>query len=145
MEEKQEYNPIKQYLEHGLEDKEVFLWDEEIDKLLYYARKMDAYYANVGIRKERLEHNPREQAFHDQWLKENKAVTGVDFGQGILQDLFITHGKNALERDKIDLKINNRDRMIAATVMQWLGSNVGMSFLHEALGQCGYKIVSDKK
>ena len=33
-----------------------------------------------------------------------------------------------------------RDRIVAATVIQWLGSNVGFGFLEEALRKCGYRI-----
>lgn len=34
---------------------------------------------------------------------------------------------------------------MAATVVQWLGSNIGMSFLEESLERCGYKIVEVKR
>jgi len=33
--------------------------------------------------------------------------------------------------------------IVAATVIQWLGSNVGMSFLEESLGSCGYRIKAE--
>jgi hypothetical protein len=36
--------------------------------------------------------------------------------------------------------ITERDRNIAATLIQWLGSNVGMAFLHESLRRCGYDV-----
>ena len=35
---------------------------------------------------------------------------------------------------------SDRDCRLAATLMQWLGSNVGMAFLQDALKRCGYKI-----
>lgn len=46
---------------------------------------------------------------------------------------------------KVIQEINNRDRMIVATVIQWLGSNCGMCFLGEALERFGARIVYDKK
>ena len=57
--------------------------------------------------------NPREVAFAKQWSKEQ--------AEGhILAHLI---GKD----------FSDRDAMVAATVIQWLGSNVGMSFLEEAI------------
>ena len=47
-------------------------------------------------------------------------------------------------RKKWGVDINERDRMIVATVIQWLGSNVGFSFLHETLKDFGYIIVEKK-
>jgi hypothetical protein len=44
-------------------------------------------------------------------------------------------------RIKERFKITNRDRFVAATVIQWLGSNCGMAFMKEALGKCGFEIV----
>ncbi len=48
---------------------------------------------------------------------------------------------------KMRTKITLRERFIAATVIQWLGTNCGMAFLKEALDKCGLKIVqkSDAK
>lgn len=37
-------------------------------------------------------------------------------------------------------EISDRERQIASTVIQWLGSNIGMSFLECALQRCGRKI-----
>lgn len=36
------------------------------------------------------------------------------------------------------------DKLIASTIIQWLGSNCGMAFMEEALKDCGYKIVPIK-
>lgn len=56
--------------------------------------------------------NPREVAFAEQWSKEQE--------QG-----------NVL-RHLIGRDFSDRDAEVAATVIQWLGSNVGMSFIEEA-------------
>jgi hypothetical protein len=37
-----------------------------------------------------------------------------------------------------------RDAQVAATVIQWLGSQVGFFFLEEVLQKVGYKIVATK-
>lgn len=56
--------------------------------------------------------NPREVAFAKQWQKENE-------DGHVLQHL-------------IGDDFTDRDAMVAATVAQWLGSNIGMSFIQEA-------------
>jgi len=70
---------------------------------------------HVGLYSSRLDlkqDNPREIAFAAQWAKEQK--------QGrILFHLL----PNA----------SQRDAEVAATIIQWLGSNVGMSFIEEVL------------
>ena len=38
-------------------------------------------------------------------------------------------------------KITDRDRLVSATVVQWLGTNCGLCFLRETLEEAGYKIV----
>lgn len=63
--------------------------------------------------------NPREVAFANRWKIEAPRVMDR------IVDPSGTHSYDA----------------VAATVTQWLGSNVGMSFLREALGDCGYLIV----
>lgn len=88
--------------------------------------------------------NPREVAFAEQWKCENELQA--------LTQLVCTRPMTAEEsaRDmmpwlsggyKQDCKLTQRDAEVAATVIQWLGSNVGWSFLSEALDRCGYKIV----
>lgn len=102
---------------------------------------------NKGLFSERQEHNPREKAFADEWERENTNCRAIDYGWGTLQNLFIkTDGPGGrlwspLFHRRIVTRINKRDRFIVATVIQWLGSNVGMSFLHSALKKCGYRIV----
>ncbi len=99
---------------------------------------------HVGIWTNRLEakaNNPREVAFAEQWQKENKVYTDLDLP--ILQELFIKGNRHESIFAKVEIieKIDQRDARIVATVMQWLGSNCGMSYLHESLAKCGYKIV----
>ncbi len=104
---------------------------------------------NLGVRTERLAYDPKdiENALSSHWKSENKKNRGVNFGYGILQDLFIEHlGSpfNLMSPQRCLLKITNRDRLIAATVVQWLGTNCGFCFLREALAKAGYEIVKRK-
>lgn len=98
---------------------------------------------NVGIFSERMKHNPREAAFAEQWERENVRCVGINYGFGVLQDIFIdVVGTGIMARQFLRLKITKRDRFIVATVIQWLGSNCGMGFLHAAFRRCGYKIIN---
>jgi hypothetical protein len=80
-----------------------------------------------------------EKVFSDEWRKENKKRPGIDFGQGLLQDLFME--REALSFFKWHLEITPVQRYVAATVIQWLGTNVGFCFLDSCLRKSGYRIV----
>ena len=99
---------------------------------------------NKGLFSERQEHNPREKAFAEEWEHENERDDkfAVDHGFGTLQNLFTEGHKYDIRNPlKWVIEITEHDRFVVATVIQWLGSNVGMSFLHSVLKKCGYKIV----
>ena len=81
----------------------------------------------------------REYFLASDWIKENQKRVGINFGHGILQDLFCER-VGILEREKAEIVINKRDRFIAATVIQWLGSNCGFAFIKEAFKKSGYEI-----
>lgn len=134
--QEEKYSPVKNYLNHVLE---VFPDDNELEDIIRLSLKQDAYENNKGYLFKRTEHNPREMAFYEQWQKENEPRAGMNHGNGILQDLFIE--KDGPFSMKWVIEINNRDRFIAATVIQWLGSNVGMGFLYEALKRFNASIV----
>lgn len=89
--------------------------------------------------------NPREVGFAQEWDKENDSDQSIcrNYGCGILQDLFI-EAKGMFWGRRMTHRISNRERMIVATVIQWLGSNCGMCFLEQALKRSGYKIVRIK-
>jgi hypothetical protein len=67
---------------------------------------------NEGIFKGRIPYNKRERAFAEQWEIENKQSRTLD---------------------KLTLASTDRDIEVAATIIQWLGSNVGMAFLSAAM------------
>jgi hypothetical protein len=90
--------------------------------------------------------NPREKAFADEWEKECQPIRGINLGGGILQDLMYCHDPNRPDdpsyafgcHGHTAFRIRRRDAVIVATIVQWLGSNCGMSFLEMALKKCGY-------
>ncbi|UXD67719.1 hypothetical protein MUK51_10800 [Sphingobacterium faecium] len=114
------------------------LTEDEIITLMNVVRRQDTYEANQGISLKRLEFNEHEKAFHEQWLKENIPSHGTNHGNGILQDLFISYAEQS-KREVIIL--SKRERMIVATAIQWLGSNVGMCFLQETFKKIGYRLI----
>lgn len=71
--------------------------------------------------------NPREVAFHDQWVEENDTSQRRCLLYNLVPDCA------------------DRDAQVAATIIQWLGSNVGFSFLHDALSRAGYRITPEVK
>lgn len=72
----------------------------------------------------------REKAFAAKWEHENP-MPGQFGHQPFL---------NALVPD-----CTQRDAQVAATVIQWLGSEVGFNFLQEALEVAGYQITQGSK
>lgn len=98
---------------------------------------IDVEHPDRGAFHDRVRYNEIEAAFSDAWEKQNIPCSGINFGSGILQDLFC-------ERDKCWVKriheVTPSERFVSATVVQWLGTNCGMSFLTEALRKCGYRI-----
>jgi hypothetical protein len=87
-----------------------------------------------------VKYNPREKFFAEMWEEENKPRPGIDYGFGILQDLFIeSQGQFGLGTKCLH-KISAEEAMITATAIQWLGSNCGFAFLQEVLNKCGYRI-----
>lgn len=99
---------------------------------------------DIGAFSKRCDFNPLEKAFADEWRKHNdkKYSRGINFGYGILQDLFISGSIFSYRAKTI---INKRDRYIVATVIQWLGSNIGRCFIEDCLKKAGYKIVKIQK
>jgi hypothetical protein len=78
---------------------------------------------HVGISAHRLvknQHNPREVAFATKWQKEQD--------QGNILAYLLSGGDN-----RKSIALNDDQIQTAATVIQWLGSNVGMSFLEEVI------------
>lgn len=86
--------------------------------------------------------NVREEMFGRLWEHENKKRRGISYGHGILQDLMFSRiGMKDFDWPECRQIIRNREAAIVATVVQWLGTNVGWCFLERALAMCGKRIV----
>ncbi len=73
---------------------------------------------HVGLSAHRLSkeaNNPREVAFSEQWKEENQGGAGGNLLQSLVP------------------LADQRDATVAATIIQWLGSNVGMCFLLDVI------------
>lgn len=130
---------INEILHEQLKKHDVYLGDEELDIISDAVIKQYIDDQNWGIMLERNKFNDIEKAFSEQWHEDNIIKRHMNQGHGLLQDLFI-------DRDKFNNRIfhyiiTRNDRTIVATVIQWLGTNVGMSFLTRALNRCGYNLV----
>jgi hypothetical protein len=98
--------------------------------------------------------NATERIFSEEWIRENVASPGVNFGHGTLQDLMAVrvHAREKGWNNAIDslcgyfshrwaFVITRRDAKIVATVVEWFGTNCGWSFLERTLLRCGYRLV----
>ncbi len=75
--------------------------------------------------------NPAEKVYAERWEKENIRVPGLNGGRGYLELLlnecpYTDHG---LYRPVSE--ITQRDAYVAATVIQWLGTNIGRCLIEE--------------
>lgn len=75
---------------------------------------------NVGLHQRRFKQNPKEEKIAKLWEENNER-------SNILGYLL---AKNI--NDPVDGEVSKRDRQVAATVIQWLGSTVGEAFLRKA-------------
>ncbi len=94
-----------------------------------------------GLHSRRLEpsqNNPREVAFSEQWKHENEVshVLGVLLSRQEGGHPFMPFTGTHVQLAPCD----QHAASVAATVIQWLGSNVGMCFLEESLRQCGFRL-----
>lgn len=99
------------------------------------------------------ESSDREKAFADEWERECQRRPGINYGQGLLQDLMAVPDNHApswvRERPglffmggmRFAFKITPREATIAATVVQWFGTNCGWGFLETVVRKCGYLLV----
>jgi hypothetical protein len=98
---------------------------------------------HTGLAKDRLEASPEfsrmEKIFAEEWIIENQRH---GLNHGLLQDLLRDHTHHDAPRFQGwgPQLLNNRERRIAATVIQWLGTNVGMAFLHRVNRSSGHTL-----
>lgn len=108
---------------------------------------------NFGIHYDRVINDRRspllEREFATEWEKICRPQRGINYGHGTLQDLMFIDKKTGettfpnFVRGNVTCwtKITPRDAAIVATVIQWLGTNCGFSFLSDVLDRAGYKLV----
>lgn len=77
---------------------------------------------NTGISIHRLKQNPLEKIFAEEWEEENR------------DDKTLKYILSA--RNNYPVYVEDRERIIAATVIQWLGSPVGQGFLRKVMKDC---------
>jgi hypothetical protein len=87
---------------------------------------------HIGFRPERTAFDKLEESLASTWLEKNRLFS--DWTQMVL--------KNPSHPER---PITKRDSQVAATVIQWLGTNNGFHFLLQALEKGGYKIVENDK
>lgn len=99
--------------------------------------------ANRGFKYERTkwERGDLEKAFADHWEDENEVRAWLNQGHGLLQNLFFD-GEHFPRCTHV---VTPSERYVAATVIQWLGTNCGFAFLQECLRECGYYITEIPK
>ena len=83
---------------------------------------------NKGLRQKRFKNNPMEKAFAVAWEKQNLSLYDKPDGRGTLDYLL------AKDCNRPHGEVTDRDREVAATVIQWLGSPVGQCFVKEVMG-----------
>lgn len=79
-----------------------------------------------------------EKALAEHWSNKNKRRPGINYGNGILQDLMLQAART--EPPEFDPWVTPRERKIVAMVVQWMGTNCGRSFLWEAHQKGGWHI-----
>lgn len=79
---------------------------------------------HVSLQENRLT-SPPERVFLEKWRKENERHPAVNSGFTLLEWICCPGGQ------KLPDRVNNRDAQVAASVVQWLGTNCGLSFILE--------------
>lgn len=98
-----------------------------LGRVLKVGKNLDSLLAelepHVGSSAHRTANNPEEKRFAEAWTQSNR------FGNTL------AHLLNEKGWGRHSPEPTKRDRFVAATVVQWLGSPVGQAFLH----QLGYR------
>ena len=73
-----------------------------------------------GLHTHRFRDNPEEKAFADKWAEQNQ------YGSNLA---YLLDPKHGCGQRPVEPEV--RDHIVAATVIQWLGSPVGQAFLRD--------------
>lgn len=85
-----------------------------------------------GSSAHRLESNPLEKLFADAWRERNELQSSFDPCKTTLAYLLSQDGGKTL------LETSDRDEMIAATIIQWLGSPIGSQFVQDVIEKSSF-------
>ena len=77
---------------------------------------------NKGLHHNRCKGNPLEKRFAEKWDEMNSEFK---YGIGTLDYIL------ALNNNRPSGEVSDRDRQVAASIIQWLGSPVGQNFLKD--------------
>jgi hypothetical protein len=77
-----------------------------------------------GLRTDRLRGGLAERIYAEEWAKKNTRSSWINHGCTALELILTPAGK-------LPRPVSQRDATIAATVIQWLGTNCGHAFLQE--------------
>lgn len=95
---------------------------------------------NTGFHEKRTKINDStgklEKSLADLWDKENIPNRNVNYGMGILQDLCYNN-----RCGDYYAHIDEDTRAVVATVVQWLGTNIGRCFLEQAFREADWTII----
>lgn len=79
---------------------------------------------HIGTYPERRKTRTEEEVFAKKWEETNKVEPWRNFGQCLLEMLLSKPGEPWGD-------LTQRDATVAASVIQWLGTNCGAAFIHE--------------
>lgn len=82
-----------------------------------------------GLSTNRLNENPLERAFSEAWKAYNNSTAGYDLLDYLL----------ALDPNNPKGEVSKRDAVVAATIIQWLGSPVGQCFFRDVMEEYNAK------
>jgi hypothetical protein len=107
-------------------------------------RLRDELHLGRGLRARRLKnldgHATLERAFAREWMKERSILCHLLRPYPHAN----TKYKDMTPEDWVTFDrpvfVTKRDSEVAATIIQWLGTNVGFSFLQHVLHTCGYEV-----
>ena len=99
------------------------LWSDKWEDVTCQKCLEGAKMKHKGLHQNRLNQNPLEKKFAKVWDEMNTKNPGYN-----TLDYMLAEDNNRPQGE-----VKKRDRVVAATVIQWLGSPVGQNFLNEVL------------
>jgi uncharacterized membrane protein len=115
------------------DDADVDAIEERAHEREYQKRNRDELHLGRSVDSYRLRYTKPggafERAFARVWMDERP----------VLRHILAPRGSGSVHF------VEKREAEVAATVIQWLGTNVGFGFLRRALEECGYEVVEKNR